>query len=237
MSSNSVTLVIKAAERPITLAEAKQYLRVFHNSEDDLILRLLDAATSWVERETRRALVDSKWLMAMDRFPQAGGILVNRGQTEDVFIADLRGSQHSFRAFQPSRRSRAIALPKGKAIAVDKIDFTDTANVVQTLTGPSAPTPGTDYQEDLTSDLYGLLMPPESGAWPGNVNVNIANNVQITFRAGYGKAADVPDDLNFAVMFRLADYFNVRDTTDAGNRTKWFDAAKDIAAMHTVNVL
>ena len=46
-----------AAELPITLAEAKAYLRVTHSAEDDLINGLISACTGLVEKYTGRTLI------------------------------------------------------------------------------------------------------------------------------------------------------------------------------------
>ena len=52
----SILLSGPAAE-PITLAAAKQFLRVEHGDDDDVIAALIAAARIHVEAATRRALV------------------------------------------------------------------------------------------------------------------------------------------------------------------------------------
>lgn len=54
---------------PITLDEAKLYLRVEHSADDADITRLIKAAREWVERVTWRALISQTWKLRLTRFP------------------------------------------------------------------------------------------------------------------------------------------------------------------------
>lgn len=57
---------------PLTLTEAKLYLRVDHDDEDDTILRCVGAATSYadgLDGFLARALVDQTWELTLDAFP------------------------------------------------------------------------------------------------------------------------------------------------------------------------
>lgn len=61
---------------PLTLAEAKTYLRVDHAAEDALIASLITAARATVEALTRRVLIDQNWRIVRDAWPAAGLITV-----------------------------------------------------------------------------------------------------------------------------------------------------------------
>lgn len=56
----AVLLTAPAAD-PIGLADAKAYLRLEHDAEDDLVAKLIKAATAQVEKLTRRVLVAQRW--------------------------------------------------------------------------------------------------------------------------------------------------------------------------------
>lgn len=54
---------------PVTLAEAKLHCKVDISTDDDLITGLITAARDYVERWTRRTLVYTGYLLALDGFP------------------------------------------------------------------------------------------------------------------------------------------------------------------------
>jgi uncharacterized phiE125 gp8 family phage protein len=71
----SILLSGPAAE-PITLAQAKQYLRVEHDDDDDIIPALIRGARLHVETQTRRALITQSWRLVRDVWPDSGFVAV-----------------------------------------------------------------------------------------------------------------------------------------------------------------
>lgn len=67
-----VSLVTEPAVEPISLAEAKTFLRVDGTADDALITLLISAARQWVETYTRRALVTQTWDCRFWDFPHLG---------------------------------------------------------------------------------------------------------------------------------------------------------------------
>lgn len=60
---------------PVTLAELKQYLRLGHASEDELLAGLIRAAREDLERATGLALIEQDWRLVLDRVPPSGIVL------------------------------------------------------------------------------------------------------------------------------------------------------------------
>jgi len=64
------------ADEPVTLADAKAFIRVEHADDDDVIAALIAAARIHVEAQTRRALVTQTWRLTRDVWPESGRLLV-----------------------------------------------------------------------------------------------------------------------------------------------------------------
>ncbi|MDP1909966.1 MAG: head-tail connector protein, partial [Hyphomicrobium sp.] len=59
----------------LSLAEAKNYLRVEHDADDELIASMISAARIQVESRTRRALITQTWRIILDRWPASATIV------------------------------------------------------------------------------------------------------------------------------------------------------------------
>ncbi|MFK8252231.1 head-tail connector protein [Ancylobacter terrae] len=72
-------LLAGPAVEPLSLAEAKDFLRIVHDAEDTLVGALVIAARTTVEALTRRVLIDQDWRIVRDAWPVSGliGVPVN----------------------------------------------------------------------------------------------------------------------------------------------------------------
>jgi uncharacterized phiE125 gp8 family phage protein len=68
----SAILLTPPALEPVSLADAKHFLRVAHDDDDDVIAALIAAARVQVEAQTRRALIEQTWRLVRDIWPAAG---------------------------------------------------------------------------------------------------------------------------------------------------------------------
>jgi len=68
----SAVLLTPPALEPVSLADAKHFLRVEHDDDDALIADLIVAARMQIEMQTRRALIDQAWRLTRDVWPRSG---------------------------------------------------------------------------------------------------------------------------------------------------------------------
>ncbi|MND21708.1 Phage gp6-like head-tail connector protein [compost metagenome] len=65
-------LVTPPALEPVTVADARAFLRISTESEDDILRRVIKTARELVEAETGLALIDQTWRLRVDRWPRSG---------------------------------------------------------------------------------------------------------------------------------------------------------------------
>jgi len=182
----------------LTTAEAKLWLRVEVADDDALIDALVKAAVDYAETVTGRSLVTQTWRLTLDRFP--GGL---SAESTAAYRAAHAGERAPGAAVL---EDQAIRLPRPRLIAVTALQYVDTAGVTQTLAA-------TEYQVAGATEPARLL-PAYGKVWP--VTRWQAEAVTVTYTAGYGAAAAVPEGLRLAVKLILAHWYERREETVTG---------------------
>ncbi|MGE0828215.1 MAG: head-tail connector protein [Hyphomonadaceae bacterium] len=87
----SITLLTPPASEPVSLAEAKLFLRVEHDAEDDLIALMIQSAREAVEAGCGRALITRRVRESLDiwRADSIGGALLSVGPATNVVAVRL----------------------------------------------------------------------------------------------------------------------------------------------------
>lgn len=80
----SSLLLTAPAVEPLSLAEAKAFLRVEHADDDDVISALIAGSRIHIEAQTRRALVTQSWRLALDHWPADGRRAVRPAPLQEV---------------------------------------------------------------------------------------------------------------------------------------------------------
>ncbi len=94
----SSLLLTAPAVEPLSLAEAKAFLRVETGDDDDVITALIAGARIHVEAQTRRALITQSWRIALDAWPADGRLPVLPAPLQALDRrARLRRRQHRAR--------------------------------------------------------------------------------------------------------------------------------------------
>ena len=91
-------LLLAPATEPLTLADAKAFLRVEHADDDTLIGALITAARTHIEARTQRALITQQWRIVRDGWPPDGRLSVAVAPLRAVLAArvyDEAGVAHT----------------------------------------------------------------------------------------------------------------------------------------------
>lgn len=83
----SATLLTGPAGEPLSLTEAKAFLRVEHDDDDSVIAALISAARCHVEALTRLGLMTQTWRIVLDCWPKDGRIKPRLGPLQSVSAA------------------------------------------------------------------------------------------------------------------------------------------------------
>jgi uncharacterized phiE125 gp8 family phage protein len=104
---------------PVSLAEAKAYLRVDHAHEDQLIQTLIAASRVHVEAATRRALIEQSWRVTADAWPGGRDVRLPIGPLQEllairVFDADGEATELELTQFiiEAGSAPGRIAMPR-----------------------------------------------------------------------------------------------------------------------------
>src|SRR3954470_23202167 len=87
---------------PVTLDEAKQYLRICNDHEDDLIRSLITSATAYVELKSRNALITQSWRLIRNAWPHNGQLVVAVGPVQAVTAARVFDTHGGVRDISPA---------------------------------------------------------------------------------------------------------------------------------------
>jgi len=129
---SAIPLVPPAGE-PLSLAEARQFLRVEHADDDAVITALIAAARAHVEALTRRALMTQTWRIVLDAWPANGRVAPRIGPLKTLLAVrmfDAVGVAHALEveSFVVDTAANVIAAPcwalpaPGRSVAGIELD-------------------------------------------------------------------------------------------------------------------
>lgn len=130
----SAFLLTAPAVEPLSLADARSFLRVEHDADDAIIAALVSAARNHVEALTRCALIAQTWRLVLDRWPDSGRIKPRIGPLRSlaavrVFNAAGEASAIDPETFVIDRAAGVIAAPgwslpaPGRGVAGIELDI------------------------------------------------------------------------------------------------------------------
>lgn len=96
-----------------------------------------------------------------------------------------------------------IELPHPPLVSVTSVAYTNTA-------GSAATVSSADYRV-ITDATPGFIEPAYGDSWPCSSVQDISGAVQITYRAGFGNAEDVPSSIKQAMLMLIAHWYTHRE--------------------------
>ena len=175
----------------MSLIEAKAHLRVDFSDDDLLITSLISAARQAAETLTGRQIVTARWKLILDCFPGPSLMGVPAG-------------------LPFSLPGHAVLLPKCPVQSVFAIQYLDMSSSTQIM-------PSTDYTVDIACEPA-RITPVFGKIWP--ICLPQIGAVAITFDAGFGAAAAVPEGLKSWIKLRVGSLYAHREEVALMNRGK-----------------
>lgn len=142
------------------------------------------------------------------------------GTEEDALITALivaarRQAEHltgralvtqTWRCTLPAFPADSLDLPRSPLQSVSSLTYLDPVGASQTL-------PSADYQA-ITDEIVGRVLPAYGKSWPA---CRVApGSVAVTFVAGYGAAAAVPQDIKSWMLLAIGTWYAQRETVITG---------------------
>tara|TARA_R110000772_G_C13310322_1_gene440408 strand:- start:15382 stop:16062 length:681 start_codon:yes stop_codon:yes gene_type:complete len=165
------------ATTPISLAEVKAFAKITTTADDALITMMIESATDYAEKFTRRDFITRTYKTFRDNFP-------------NTFL----GSPSSNLQNSPFNDSGnfGFELRRSPLQSIESVQYTDTA-------GATIVIPTTVYYAPLEDD-YSSLLTQIAQSWPSDALEQL-QAITIEFKTGFGdNAADVPSGIRQALL-------------------------------------
>lgn len=201
----SLQLKTPPASEPVTLGEAKSYLRIADTDDDVFVNALITAVRQRFESWAARSLITQTWTLWLDGFPRRG----KRDAPGEGYF-DLPVGH-----FDETQRQLEIPRPPLQSVAI--LQTYDTANT-STIFSSS------NYLVD-TASSPGRIALNQGAVWP--TGLRSVNAVEIEFAAGYGNASDVPDSIKQGILLWIKLLF--------ADKSKLFESDESTAGLAEIN--
>lgn len=183
----NLTMVTGPPAEPITLSDAKNFLRVDSTQDDTLIPSIITAARMVCETVCNRTFVQTTWMQSQDRFPYAIPINYFPFYTLERMPNQLWGR---------------ITLPQPPIQSVTSIVYIDPNGDQQTL-DPSL------YQVEVPGNGVGTITPAYGTIFPAT-RLQL-DAVQVTFVSGYDNTGTLtPECAKMAIRMMINHLYNNR---------------------------
>lgn len=171
------TLVTAPATEPVSLTDVKTYLRIDSTADDAVLAILIASARRAAEEYTKRAFITQTWQLVMDSFG------------EDY---QCQPGYNSPLAAIFNNRGQSIQLSRQPIQSITDIKTKDSTNTESTVASAT-------YALDTDA---GRVLLNSGYTWPSSLREYAG--IKITYVAGYGAAAAVPDPIKQGILQHVA---------------------------------
>ena len=198
MQDYRLDLVTAPVIEPVTITEAKDYMRISDDDDNALISNLIVAARTAAESYTRRAFITQTWKLLMDNWPATRSNQWWDG-VRQLPISEVKGQ-------------RFITMPLAPLQSVTTIITYSDDDTASTFASSNYQVSA--YSGDFANQGRVTLRTSGSG-WPDFTRN--ADGIEITFVAGYGSASsDVPYQIKQAILSEVAKLYEDRGSCEGG---------------------
>ncbi len=181
----SLALVTGPAAEPVTLDEAKSWLRIDGTDSDVQIAQLITAAVQASEQWLRRSIISQTWKLTLDL--KASGLDLGEGVYDLPISALYCGLPES------------IPLPKGPVSSITSVTTYGLDNTSSTYSSAN-------YRVDSSGERLVLNY---GATWPSNLRAHSACEIQ--YVAGYGAtSSQVPQPIKTGILIQTATLYEQR---------------------------
>lgn len=199
------------ATEPVTATELDTFLRgdgALEAAESDFLDSLIASAREYVERHTRRALINQTWTLMLDGWPASGDKM---GWWDGVREGAMSMGQ-----------ARSVELPMAPLVSVTSIKTFAQDNTETTFNSSNY------YLNTLSTP--GEIILNDGTVWP--TFTRSRNGIEIVYVAGYGaNATDVPSPLRTAVKQLAGHWYENREYVKTQSDQNQAPAPMHIAAI------
>jgi len=205
----NTTITTAPSFEPISTAQAKSHLRIFHSLDDTYLAAssvgstsVITTARQMIENYCGIAIPNTTFTSVYDSFPANTSINNSNGEV-------FNGSSYE------------IALPRSPLVSVTSVTYVDAADTTQTLSA------STDYTVKSYNGI-GRIQLLNGKSWPSLVEGG-AGVVTVVYVAGHGSSATaIPIALKHAILMQCSTLYDYRSTLSPGQQ---FEVPHTITAL------
>lgn len=185
-------LETQPTQYPVSVADLRNFLKLNHDRENNLLSQLIATATKQCEDYTKKDFIAKDYITYRDQFGDMGD--------QPNYVGSPPTQGYYWASVAP------IVLRKSPLISITEITYL--VDGAETTLDPLT-------YRIVKKGAYSQIIPTTNNVWATADNVQQA--ITIKFKAGYGDPKDVPSDIKSAIMQICADLYTNRGD-DSGNR-------------------